>query len=115
MGSFEREIAAAGTLLNFTRSDLCDPDEEELHGRFIGDIKGCELNPVLTRAARREEIDEFKSHRVYDVCPRSSMLRGAKIVGVRWVETDKGTAECPRVRSRLVAQEFATSSDPLGE
>ena len=36
-------------------------------------------------------------------------------MGFRWVETDKGIAECPRVRSRLVAQEFATSSDPLGE
>ena len=44
VGSFEYGIAAAGALLNFTRADLCDPDEEELHGRFIDDIKGCELN-----------------------------------------------------------------------
>ena len=80
IGVFERDIATAGALLNFTRSDLCDPDEEELHGRFIDDIKGCELDPGLTRAARREEIDEFKSRRVYDVCPRSSP-RGAKIWG----------------------------------
>ena len=35
VGSFEYGIAATGALLNFTRADLCDPDEEELHGRFI--------------------------------------------------------------------------------
>ena len=81
IGVLERDTAAAGALLNFTRPDLCDPDEEELHGRFIDDIKGCELDPVLTGAARQEGIDEFKSRRVYDVCPKSSMPRGAKIVG----------------------------------
>ena len=104
MGVFKRDIAAAEALLNLTRPDLCDPDGEELHGCFIDDMKGCELDPVLTRAARREEIDEFKSRRVYDVCQRSSMPRGVKIGGVRWFESDKGTADCPRVRSRLVAQ-----------
>ena len=115
LDTFEKDIVCARALLNFARADLCDPEEEELHGRFIDDIKGCELNPALTRAARREEIDEFRKRRVYDVCPRSSIPRGAKIVGVRWVETDKGSVEAPRVRSRLVAQEFATSADPLGE
>ena len=47
--------------------------------------------------------------------PRRSMRPGAKIVGVRWVETDKGTPEKPKIRSRLVAQEFATEADPMGE
>ena len=43
------------------------------------------------------------------------MRPGSKIAGVRWVETDKGTPEKPKVRSWLVAQEFATEADPLGE
>ena len=30
------------------------------------------------------------------------------MVGVRWVDRNKGTAERPDVRSRLVAQEFAS-------
>ena len=115
IGSFEKQRAAVGSLLNFARSDLCDPEEEELNGRFVDDIKGCELDPVLTRAARKEELDEFKKRQVYDVVPRTEMQRGSKIVGVRWVETDKGTPDVPRVRSRLVAQEFANSADPTGE
>ena len=43
------------------------------------------------------------------------MKPSSKIVGVRWVETDKGVPGKPKVRSRLVAQEFATEADPMGE
>ena len=103
-----------GALLNFARADLCDPEEEENIGRFVDDIKGTEMDPKLTRAARCDELDEFRRRRVYDVVPRTSMRPGAKIVGVRWVETDKGNAGSPRIRSRLVAQEFATEANPIG-
>lgn len=108
-------MGAIGTLLNFARDDLCDPAEEETCGRFIDDIKGSELDPKLARAARREEIEEFRKRKVYSVVPRSSMRPGAKIVGVRWVETDKGVPGAPKVRCRLVAQEFATEADPDSE
>ena len=74
-----------------------------------------ELDPKLARAARQDEIDEFRRRRVYTVVPRSSMRPGAKIVGVRWVETDTGIPGAPKVRCRLVAQEFATEADPDGE
>ena len=40
MGVFASEMAITSAVFNFTRPDLCDPDEEELHGRFIDDIKG---------------------------------------------------------------------------
>ena len=33
------------------------------------DLKGAEMDPKLTRAARQEELDEFRSRRVYDVVP----------------------------------------------
>ena len=36
------------------------------------------------------------------------------MVGVSWVETDRGTSEKPKVRCRLVAQEFAIEADPMG-
>ena len=91
-------------LMNFSRSDLCDPEEEVLLGRYVDDIKGTELEPKLVHAARKEELDEFRRRKVYEVIPRARMPVGAKIVGVRWVETDKGNVEAPRVRSRLVAQ-----------
>ena len=56
----------------------------------MDDIKGTAMDPKLTREARREEIEEFRRRRVYEVVPRRSMRPGAKIVGVRRVETDKG-------------------------
>ena len=90
--------------MNFTRADLCDPEEEELCGRYIDDLKGTEMDAKLTRAARKEELDEFRNRRVYDVVPRTSIRAGSKIVGVRWVDTDKGSPGAPRIRSRLVAQ-----------
>ena len=36
-------------------------------------------------------------------------------MGVRWVETDKAIPEHPKVRSRLVAEEFANETDPTGD
>ena len=111
--SFDEQMGHVGALLN-TRADLCDP-EEEIGGRYVDDLKGTELDPVLTTAARREELEEFRRRKVYRVVPRSAMRPGAKIVGVRWVETDKGAPGSPKVRSQLVAQEFANDTDPDGE
>ena len=57
----------------------------------------------LVREARRGEMEGFNSRRVYTVKPRSEALqKGAKIVGVRWVDTWKNDG----VRSRLVCQDF---------
>ena len=43
------------------------------------------------------------------------MPPGKRVIGVRWVETNKGTPQVPKVRSRLVCQEFAIGGDPDGE
>lgn len=43
------------------------------------------------------------------------MRPGSKIVGVRWVEADKGVPGAPKVRYRLVAQEFTNEADSDGE
>ena len=114
MKSFENQQNQNGALLNFSRADLCDP-EEKVGGIYVDDLKGDELDPQLAMAARRDELEEFRRRKVYSVVPRSAMRPGAKIVGVRWVETDKGTQGCPKVRCRLVAQEFTTEADPDGE
>ena len=104
--------------LEFARADLCDPAEVKTDsecGRYIDDVKGGELDPVLARVARAEELEVFKQRGVYKVVPRSSMRPGSKILGVRWVETNKGSPEKPKVRSRLVCQEFAYGKDdPTG-
>ena len=49
---------------------------------------------------------------MYEVVPRSSTGRGSKLIGIRWVETDKSVPGKPKVRSRLVCQEFARGHTP---
>ena len=105
-------------LLEFARSDLCDPEESsaiDQSGQYIDDIKGDVLSPVLARTARAEEMEVFHQRRVYDLVDKSLLPPGTRIVGTRWVETNKGTAEAPKVRSRLVCQEFNVTGDPSGE
>ena len=55
------------------------------------------------RAARQNEMEGFMKRRVYSIVPRRTALdKGAKIIGVRWVDT----LNADDVRSRLVAQDF---------
>ena len=55
------------------------------------------------REGRRAEMAGFAARRVYDVRRRyEAMAKGARVVGVRWVDALKGD----KVRSRLVAQDF---------
>ena len=60
LGTSEKQRTDVGSLLNFSRADLCDPDEE-LGGRYVDDLKGTELDPKLTSAAREEELDSFRN------------------------------------------------------
>ena len=78
--------------------------EEESLGTYKDDVKGGELDPRLARKARAEELEVFRDRNVYDVVPRSRVPKGGRVVGVRWFETNKGTTEEPKVRSRLVCQ-----------
>ena len=43
------------------------------------------------------------------------MPPGKRVIGVRLVETGKGTPQLPKVRSRLVCQEFAIGEDHEGD
>ena len=105
-------------MCEFSRPDMCDPSESELiesNGQFVDDVKGDVLDEKLTRVARQEELQVFRDRRVYDVIDRASLPRNAKLVGVRWVDTNKGTTAEPRIRSRLVCREFNFGGDPTGE
>ena len=59
-----------------------------------------------------KEIEVFKQRQVYDLIPRSQLPPGKRVIGTRWVETDKGIDGEVWVRSRLVAQEFARGKTP---
>ena len=105
-------------MFEFSRADWCDPSEEQEiaeSGQFIDDFKGEVLDSTLTRAARAEELKVFRERRVYDIVERSKIPKGAKIVGVRWVDTNKGSDSSPRIRSRLVCQEFNFGNNSSGE
>ena len=73
-------------LLEFARSDLCDPEESsaiDQSGQYIDDIKGDVLSPVLARTARAEEMEVFRQRRVYDSVDKSLLPPGTRIVGIR--------------------------------
>ena len=75
---------------------------------FIDDVSGLPLDPVLVRAARKEDIAVFKQHMVYSKVPvdeATSKTDNAPI-GVRWIDINKGDKTNPEYRSRLVAKEI---------
>ena len=104
-------------ILEFSRVDLCEPAEAKTieGGSYLDDLKSDHLDPALAKIARGEEIQVFKERRVHEPVPRSSVPPGKRVIGVRWVETNNGTTSAPKVRSRLVCQEFAIGGDPDGD
>ena len=92
--------------------DMCDIEEEKTIQeslRGVDDVTGEPLNPGLIMRARGEEMGGFKEFGVYEYELREVAMKDSegKFIGTRWVDTNKGTAEKPEVRSRLVGQEFA--------
>ena len=92
-------------------NDMCSDDYSDVpfvfqdHGWYVDDVRGGELPKELVRAARKNEMDGFAKRHVYEVRPRTeATAKGAKVVGVRWVDSLKGDG----VRSRLVCQDFNT-------
>ena len=69
------------------------------------------LDGKLVEAARREELKIFAEMGVYDLVRKDQIPIKAKVIGTRWVDVNKRTASDPKMRSRLVAQEFNTHAD----
>jgi len=107
------EGGAKEMLMKLTEcSDMCDKEEEKAIReslRGIDDVTGEELDPVLVTRARGEEMKGFEEFGVYEYVLREVAEKDeeGKFIGTRWVDHNKGTAESPEVRSRLVGQEFA--------
>ena len=50
--------------------------------------------------------------KVYECVPRTHLATtGGKIIGTMWIDTNKGDADNPNVRFRLVGKEIRTGSD----
>ena len=69
------------------------------------DVRGGWLDREEVRKARMEEVDFMQKEHLWDVVPRDS-AQGHRVVSVRWVDTNKGSAEAPEIRCRLVARDF---------
>ena len=68
--------------------------------------------PKLVKAARQVEMGYVRKFGVYDYTTRAEQeLCLGKIIGVRWVDVNKGDSEEPEYRSRLVGRELAVGKD----
>ena len=89
--------------LELNQVDETDGSESAFMAR--GDIKDVELDLKKVRGARRLEMGYVRSRRVYKYAKRAEAIRlGHKIIGVKWVDTNKGDEEEENYRSRLVAR-----------
>ena len=90
--------------------DACEDEE----GEFYDAITMQKLDSNLVRIARAEEIEYFTKMRVYTKVSKKFAFEktGKAPLKVRWVDHNKGTAEKPNIRSRLVAKEIKVSDKP---
>ena len=74
---------------------------------FVDDVRGGVLEAERVKQARREEVQWCRGMGVWEAVLRKDMdAEGAKAVSLRWVDTDKGDADRPNCRSRLVVREI---------
>ena len=72
---------------------------EELYSGldFTDDVNGGEILPKSEMIqARIEEIKFFRKMGVYRKVPKS-WATGKPVISTRWVDTNKGTEECPQL------------------
>ena len=70
------------------------------------------LVPELVHAARALEMEYFHKLGVYEKVSREHHAStGEKIIGIRWVDVDKGDALDVNYRFRLVGREFNIGRD----
>jgi len=101
-------VSKLPTCTDTTESTVLDRHSQRTVLRPIYDAaSGTELKPDVARAARQEELAEIDKHRVFrKVLRRMARDRGKRVIGVRWVDLNKGDEENPSHRSRLVAKEL---------
>ena len=70
---------------------------------FYDDISGAYLDKDLAIKARRLEMDYFRRMGVYTKVRREAWMR---IITTKWLDVNKGDAQNPNVRARLVGREL---------
>ena len=72
---------------------------EEMEEMVADDAKKGEIPVRLVRQAKGDERKYIEKMRVFEVVDRRE-AQGKRVIGTRWVVTNKGTAENPNVRAR---------------
>ena len=101
----QRNIVPHGRSWRFFAVDADETQPEEREAE--DDVKGGPLDPHEVRAAPRKDIQYLWDMDVYE-CSTEAESRartGRNPVSFKWIETNKGSAEAPRYRSRLVCTE----------
>ena len=82
---------------------------EELEAAW-DDVSGAALNPKMVREARQEEMAYVNQMKLYDkvLISECKRITGKMPITVRWIDINKGDADSPNYRSRLVAREINT-------
>ena len=112
----QSDLRAAGTtdplqhLLLLPKMDILAVDADETQREeweAEDDVKGGPLDPREANAARQKEIQYLWDMEVheYSTEAESRARTGRNPVGIKWIDTNKGSAEAPRHRSRLVCTE----------
>ena len=65
------------------------------------EYSGEPLDAKLVKQGMHEELQYFQSKNVWKVVPRSRAA-GRRVIGTRWVCSNKGDADNPEIRCRLV-------------
>ena len=100
-----------------TREDILTQEIYSLyvqHGveEAYDDVSGACLDPGLVRAGRGVEINFFETMGVYERVPRTEQQQTkGKIIGTKWIDTNRGYFDNPRIRSCLAGKEFCTGPD----
>ena len=85
--------------------DLHENHDDQQYEAF-DDISGAVLDPALVSNARKEELEYFKSMKVYEYAPLSECWdqTGHAPIGTKWIDVNKGDTDKLNYRSRLVAK-----------
>ena len=102
----ELELQFAGPSLSEPVFDIKDESATQWAGEFDNHT-GAQLPGNLVHAGKMEEIHWVKEIGPYKKISRAeAKRRGIAVVPIKWVETDKGEPNRPKVRCRLVGTEL---------
>lgn len=101
----DEELLSLGSLGPVVEDEMEELEMDEAVA--YDDVKGGELDAKKVHEARQSELRYLWARGVYGYASRrNAMARGIRPVKLKWIDTNKGDATHPNLRSRLVAMEI---------